>query len=344
MSTHPTGDPGAPEPVAHAAHQGHQGHQGPTASSAAAGGAMYPGLPPTGGGGLGPEDAVAAGPAVRLGGPADAWRRLRRRRSAMAGAVILLALGLAAVFAPVVSPHSPTIGNLADAFAPPGRRFLMGTDHVGRDVLSRVIFGARISLTVGLVVQVTALVVGTAFGLLAGYYGGWMDDTVSAVTVTLQAFPGILLAIAVVAMLGPGIYNVFLALGLVAWPSIARLVRGQTLALKEQQFVESARAIGASGPRILRRHILPNCMGPLIVVVTLGVGGAILSEAALGFLGLGVQPPVPSWGSMLAAGRARMATAPWLTIFPGLAIFVTVLSLNMLGDGLRDVLDPRLRR
>jgi ABC-type dipeptide/oligopeptide/nickel transport system permease subunit len=280
---------------------------------------------------------------VRLTGPADVWRRLRRKRSAMAGAVALVLLGLMAIFAPLIAPHSPTVGEVADAFTPPGRRFLFGTDHVGRDVLSRVIFGARISLTVGLVVQSTALVLGTALGLLAGYYGGRADDVVSGVVVTLQAFPGILLAIAVVAVLGPGIYNVFLALGLVAWPSIARLVRGQTLALKEQQFVESALAVGASGTRILRRHILPNCMGPLIVVVTLGVAGAILSEAALSFLGLGVQPPSPSWGSMLAAGRARMASAPWLTFFPGLAIFVTVLSLNMLGDGLRDILDPRLR-
>jgi peptide/nickel transport system permease protein len=280
---------------------------------------------------------------VRLAGPGETWRRLRRRRSAVAGGVVLLLLALVAVFAPLIAPHSPTIGNIADAFTPPSRRFPFGTDHAGRDVFSRVIFGARISLTVGLVVQSVALVAGTALGLLAGYYGGRVDDVISGVTVTLQAFPGILLAIAVVAGLGPGIFNVFLALGLVAWPSLARLVRGQTLALKEQQFVESARAVGASGPRILRRHILPNCRGPLIVVVTLGVAGAILSEATLSFLGLGVQPPSPSWGSMLAGGRARMATAPWLTIFPGLAIFVTVLSLNMLGDGLRDVLDPRLR-
>jgi ABC-type dipeptide/oligopeptide/nickel transport system permease subunit len=322
VSTHPTHD--APE------------RGSPAAAALDTGGALFPGTPPS-------TDSPSAAP-VRLRGPAGVWRRLRRQRGAVAGGVVLLAMALAAVLAPLIAPHSPTIGNIADAFTPPGRRFLLGTDYAGRDMLSRVIFGARISLTVGLVVQATALVVGTALGLLSGYYGGWMDDAVSAVTVTLQAFPGILLAIAVVAMLGPGIYNVFLALGLVAWPSIARLVRGQTLALKEQQFVESARAIGASGPRILRRHILPNCMGPLIVIVTLGVAGAILSEAALGFLGLGVQPPVPSWGSMLAAGRARMATAPWLTIFPGLAIFVTVLSLNMLGDGLRDVLDPRLRR
>jgi peptide/nickel transport system permease protein/oligopeptide transport system permease protein len=282
------------------------------------------------------------GPVV-LSVPSDIWRRLRRRRGAMAGLGLLLLLALAALAAPLIAPHSPTLGRVADAFEPPSRRFLLGTDIAGRDVLSRVIFGARISLTVGLVVQSTALVLGTALGLLAGYYGGRVDDLVSGVTVTLQAFPGLLLAIAVVAVLGPGIYNVFFALGLVAWPSIARLVRAQTLALKEQQFVESARAVGASGFRILWRHILPNCLGPLIVIVTLGVAGSILSEAALSFLGLGVQPPQPSWGSMLAAGRARMATAPWLTIFPGLAIFLTVLSLNMLGDGLRDVLDPRLR-
>jgi ABC-type dipeptide/oligopeptide/nickel transport system permease subunit len=280
---------------------------------------------------------------VSLAGPGDLWRRLRRHRSAMAGAVVVLLLVLVALLAPLIAPHSPTVGRVADAYSPPGGRFPLGTDHAGRDVLSRVVYGTRISLTVGLVVQSMALVIGTSLGLVAGYFGGKVDDAVSALTVTLQAFPGILLAIAVVGVLGPGIYNVYLALGLVAWPSTARLVRGQTLAFKEQQFVESARAVGASATRILRRHILPNCLGPLIVIVTLGVAGAVLSEAALSFLGLGVQPPAPSWGAMLNAGRGRLATAPWLTIFPGLAIFVTVLSLNLVGDGLRDVLDPRVR-
>ena len=287
------------------------------------------------------DDAPEAQVALRP--PTDIWRRLRRRRSAMLGLALLVLLAATAVAAPLLAPHSPTLGEVSEAFRAPSRRFPFGTDLAGRDVLSRIVYGARISLTVGLVVQTTALVIGTTLGLLAGYYGGRVDDVVSGVTVTLQAFPGLLLAIAVVAVLGPGIYNVFLALGLVAWPSIARLVRGQTLALKEQQFVESARAVGASGRRIIFRHILPNCLGPLIVIVTLGVAGSILSEAALSFLGLGVQPPQPSWGSMLSAGKARMATAPWLTVFPGLAIFVTVLSLNLLGDGLRDVLDPRLR-
>jgi peptide/nickel transport system permease protein len=300
-------------------------------------GAPSPGAPLTS------EPGVEAASQIRVGSAADLWRGLRRRPGAMAGGVILLLLVLVALFAPLLAPHSATVGELRDAFTPPGRRFPLGTDYVGRDVLSRVIFGARISLTVGLVVQSVALLLGTALGLLAGYYGGRVDDVISGLTVTLQAFPGLLLAIAVVSVLGAGIYNVFLALGLVAWPSIARLVRGQTLALREQQFVESARAVGASGPRILRYHILPNCMGPLIVVATLGVAGAIVSGAAQSFLGLGIQPPAPSWGSMLALGRARIASAPWLTIFPGLAIFVTVLSLNMLGDGLRDVLDPRLR-
>jgi ABC-type dipeptide/oligopeptide/nickel transport system permease subunit len=274
----------------------------------------------------------------------EAWRKLRRMPGPMIGLVVFGLLVLMAIFAPWIAPHDPIKeANVMDAVTAPGAKFLLGSDHAGRDVLSRLIFGARVSLSVGLVVQGVSVTIGTVLGLLAGYYGGWVDSVISGVTTVLQAFPGLLFAIAVMSVLGPGLYNVFLALGLVGWPTIARLVRGEVLALREREFVEGARAMGARDVRILLRHILPNCLGPVIVVVTLGMAGAILSEASLSFLGLGTQPPTPSWGAMLAGGRDHIFDAPWLTLYPGLAIFITILALNLLGDGLRDVLDPRIR-
>jgi ABC-type dipeptide/oligopeptide/nickel transport system permease subunit len=273
-----------------------------------------------------------------------AWRRLRRMRAPMAGLTVLLLLILVAVLAPYLTAHHPTEGNnIMDAMTAPDSTFWFGTDHAGRDVLTRILHGARISLTVGLVVQSIALVIGTTLGLIAGYYGGWVDDMVMGLTTLLQAFPGYLLAIAVMAVIGPGLYNIYFVLGFVGWTTIARLVRGEVLSLREREFVESARAIGAPDARILLRHIFPNCLGPIIVTVTLGMGGAILQEASLSFLGLGAQPPAPSWGSMLAGGRDYIFDAPWLTFFPGAAIFLTILALNLFGDGLRDVLDPKLK-
>ena len=283
-------------------------------------------------------------PARRQVPAAGAFRRLVRTPGTRLGLAILLLLAVAALFAPWIAPYHPTLdASVMDALTPPNERFLLGTDHAGRDVLSRLIYGARISLTVGLVVQGIAVVVGTTLGLLAGYYGGWVDEVISGLTTILQAFPGILFAMAVMAVLGPGLYNVFIALGLVGWSSIARLVRGEVLALREREFVEAAWALGASDLRILVRHILPGCSGPIIISASLGMASAILSEASLSFLGLGAQPPTPSWGSMLAQGRDYLWRAPWLTLYPGLAIFVTILALNLVGDGLRDVLDPRLR-
>ncbi len=261
----------------------------------------------------------------------------------MAGGGALLLVVALAVLAPVLTPYEPTRNNLMESLRPPSAAHLMGTDLLGRDVFTRILYGARVSLSVGVVVQAVSVAVGTTLGLLAGYHGRWVDDLVTGLTTVVQAFPGLLFAITVMAVLGPSLYNVFLALALVGWPTVARLVRGETLAIKEQLYVEGARAVGAPDLYILVRHVLPNCLGPIIVVATLEMGGAVLAEATLSFLGLGVQPPTPSWGSMLAEARDRVWDAPWLMVFPGLAIFVTVLAFNLLGDGLRDVLDPRLR-
>ncbi len=273
------------------------------------------------------------------------WRRLRLNRSAFIGMVIVGALVAVAASAPWVAPHNPIQTDLTRALLPPGSSgFLLGTDNLGRDVLSRIIWGSRISLTVGLAVQGSTLIIGTFLGLLSGFYGGRVDDGISSLTSIMFAFPRFLFALTIMAVLGTSLYNVFIALGVVGWPTVCRLVRGETLSLRAKDFVEAARASGAADLRIMMRHILPNTLGPIIVVATLGVAGAILAEASLSFLGLGVQPPTPSWGSMLSRGRAYVWTAPWLTFFPGLAISAAVLGLNLLGDGLRDALDPRLHQ
>ena len=291
-----------------------------------------------------PVQAAVPASAASRGPMATAWRRLRRMPGPMIGLFVLVAMILMAIFAPLIAPYDPIRdANVMDALTEPGAEFLLGADHTGRDVLSRLIYGARISLSVGVVVQTVSVLIGTVMGLLAGYYGGWLDDIISGLTTILQAFPGLLFAIAVMSVLGPGLYNVFVALGLVGWPTVARLVRGEAMALREREFVEGARALGARDLRILLKHVLPNCLGPIIVVVTLGIAGAILAEASLSFLGLGTQPPTPSWGAMLASGRDYVWEAPWLTLYPGLAIFATILALNLLGDGLRDVLDPKLK-
>ncbi|MFN8526544.1 MAG: ABC transporter permease [Chloroflexota bacterium] len=292
--------------------------------------------------------APAAGPVVaeRVGRKsANALhRRLSRHPSALVGGGIFVLVAIVAILAGVLAPYHPFENyTIRDSLLEPGGRFLLGTDDVGRDILSRIIYGARISLTVGLVVQAVSISIGTTLGLISGYFGGRVDDTISGLTTVMMAFPGLLFAIVVMAVIGPSIFNVFVALGLVNWPAVCRLVRGEVLSLKEREFVLAARTIGAPSLRTMVRHILPNCAGPIIVVATLGIANAILAEASLSFLGLGVQPPTPSWGSMLAQGRDYIHQAWWITTFPGAAIFVTILGLNLLGDGLRDALDPRLR-
>jgi peptide/nickel transport system permease protein len=270
-------------------------------------------------------------------------RRLARHRGAMAGLVILGALALLAIGAPWLSPRDPIKTAPRTALQAPGSGYLLGSDQFGRDVASRVLHGARISLVVGLISVSIAVGIGAPIGLVSGYYGGRLDAVLMRVIDVLLAFPGILLALAIVSVLTPGLGNVMIAVGLAAVPTYARLVRASVLSAREQVYVEAARAIGGRDRAILTRYILPNVVAPLIVTGTLGLGTAILSAAALSFLGLGSQPPTAEWGRMLAEGRDYLREAWWISTFPGLGIMLTVLAMNLLGDGLRDLLDPRLK-
>ncbi len=273
----------------------------------------------------------------------SALRRLRRNRGAMAGLYLVLLLVAVAVLADRLAPHDPIKVTPGSSLQPPGKEFPLGTDPLGRDILSRLIHGARISLRVGLVSVGIAAVSGTTLGLLAGYYGRWLDLVVMRTIDLLLAFPSVLLALVIIAILGPSIFNLMIAVGISATPGYARLVRGSVLSAKENIYVEAAVAVGCSDRLIIWRHILPNVLAPIIILATLGMAGAILTGAALSFLGLGVQPPTPEWGTMLSDGRNYLRKAWWITTFPGLAIMITVLAINMLGDGLRDALDPRLK-
>jgi peptide/nickel transport system permease protein len=271
------------------------------------------------------------------------FRRLVKNSGAMIGLVCIVFLALTAIFAPYLAPYPPHRQNPLMSLQPPSSEHRLGTDQFGRDILSRLIYGTRVSLRVGLVAVGIAALIGIPLGLVAGYYGGGLDMTISRLVDLMLAFPGILLALVIVSIMGPSLFNVMIAVGVAASPNYARLVRGSVLAAKEQVYVESARAIGAWVRGILVRHILPNILAPVIVLATLGTAGAILSAAALSFLGLGAQPPTPEWGAMLSEGRNYMRLAWWATTFPGLAIMVTVLAVNLLGDGLRDALDVRMR-
>lgn len=273
-----------------------------------------------------------------------AWRLLRRRPLAVIGIALMLWFGVMALLAPVLAPYNPAALDLTHRLAAPSGAHWLGTDELGRDILSRVIFGARLSLTVAISVVGLSFLVGLIFGGLAGYYGRWLDVTIN--TFLMNAFlalPGILLAIAFVAFLGPGLLNLILALSIGGWVGYARLVRAQVLAAREREFVEAARAVGASDLRIFTRHILPNILQPLIVQAAIGMAGAVLAEATLSFLGLGVPPPAASWGSMLNDARPFLFEAPHLVVFPAIAVMLCVLSFNFLGDALRDHLDPRTR-
>jgi peptide/nickel transport system permease protein len=258
------------------------------------------------------------------------------------GGFIVLAAVAAAILGPIVSPHDPAAQQLALRLEGPSWAHPFGLDELGRDILSRVLVGARVSLLVGLSVVLLSGIVGVTLGAVAGYFGGLVDDLVSRIIDVLLAFPGILLAIALVAVLGPGLENIVFALAVIGWVGYARLVRGQVLRARELEFVHAAQALGAGTGRILLRHVLPTTLPAVVVQATLGMAGVIIAEAALSFLGLGVQPPTPSWGTMLDAGRIHLFDAPHLTMFPGLAIALLVLGFNFLGDGIRDLIDPRL--
>lgn len=271
-------------------------------------------------------------------------KRLRKQRLAMIGGGILFLLLFVALCAPVLAPHDPMEQNLYARLEPPSLEHPLGTDDFGRDILSRMIYGSRISLRIGGASITAALLVGTLLGLWAGYWGGWADTLIMRCMDLFLAFPSILLAIAIVAVAGPGIDNAIMAVSVVLIPQFARLVRSSVLTVRETAYVEAARALGAGQMRILFVAILPNCMAPIIVQTTLGLGTAILDAAGLSFLGLGAQPPMPEWGAMLAGGRELLFEAPWVMTFPGLAIFIVVLAINLFGDGLRDALDPKTVR
>lgn len=273
----------------------------------------------------------------------DATRRLRRNRSAMLGLGIVVFLVLVAIFAPLIAPHDPLAQSLEDRLQAPSRHHLLGTDDLGRDLLSRIIYGSRISLQVGFFSVLIALVVGTFLGALGAYYGKILDTIIMRSMDVLLAFPGVLLAIGIVAVLGPSLNNAMVAIGIVTIPRYARVVRASVLTIKESEFVQAARALGNGGFRILFVHILPNCLAPLTVQTTLNIATAILEAAGLSFLGLGAQPPTAEWGAMLAGARQYLRIAPWVTALPGLAIVLTVMGFNLFGDGLRDALDPRMK-
>ena len=275
-----------------------------------------------------------------------ATRHLRRDGRAWFGMAVIFLMVLAAIAAPLIARHDPLSIDLTNQLRSPSGEHWMGTDIQGRDIFARLVYGARISLTVGLVSQGIALALGLALGLIAGYYGKWVDEIVMRLADVTLAFPTLLLLIALVAALQPSLTVVFLTIGLVGWAGMARLVRGQVLVVRELEYVQAMRALGARNARIITRHVLPAVIAPVLIAATLGVAAAIMAEAALSFLGLGVQPPTPSWGAMIADGRdlSQLRGAPWTSLFPGLAIGMTVLGFNLLGDALRDALDPRAAR
>jgi len=272
-----------------------------------------------------------------------AWRRFRRHKLALFGLIVLIILALLAIFAPLVSRYSPSSLNLPDREMSPNLHHWLGTDRTGRDIWARIVLGGRVSLSVGLVAVSIAAIIGTIIGSIAGYRGGKVDLILMRITDMVQTFPMLVIVIALVAIVGPSIYNLMFAIGILGWPTMARLVRGQFLYLREVEFVQAARCVGAKPGTIICRHILPNTVGPIAVAVTFGVGEAILLEAALSFLGLGVPPPTPSWGNMLNDARSLsvLEKLPWMWIPPGVMISLAVLSINFIGDGLRDALDPR---
>ncbi|MFY9396846.1 MAG: ABC transporter permease [Desulfomonilia bacterium] len=271
------------------------------------------------------------------------WSRFFRDKLAVAGLAIVLALFAVSVLTPVIAPYDPSAIDVDSILMPPSSRHLFGTDDLGRDVFTRMLYGAGISLRVGFVAVGIATIIGVLLGAIAGYYGGMVDLIIMRFVDIMLCFPSFFLILAVIAFLEPSIFNIMAVIGLTSWMGITRLVRAEFLSLKERDFVLAARAMGASSPRIIFLHILPNAMTPVLVAATLGIASAVLTESALSFLGIGVQPPTPSWGNILTLGQSTLGVAWWLSLFPGMAILITVLGYNLLGEGIRDAIDPRLR-
>lgn len=272
------------------------------------------------------------------------WKRFRKNGLALNGAFIVILLFIVALFAPFISPHDPGQIDIKRVLQEPTAEHIFGTDSLGRDVFSRMVWGSRISLLVGFVAMGIATLIGIFLGALAGYYGRWVDNLIMRFVDIMLCFPTFFLILAVIALLEPNIWNIMIIIGVTGWMSVARLVRAEFLSLKERDFTVAEKALGARDFRIIFRHILPNAMAPILVSATLGVAGAILTESALSFLGIGVQPPTPSWGNILTAGKDNIEIAWWLSLYPGLAILITVLGYNLLGEGIRDAIDPRLKQ
>ncbi len=291
----------------------------------------------------GPVQQLSSVPRTSAGLWHDAARRLRRDPAAVAGLIIILALIVIAIVAPWITPYDPNDQSFRIKLKPPSAEHWLGTDEFGRDVFSRILIGTRVALYVGIVPVIVAMIIGVTLGLAAGYYGKIVDQVIMRLIDILLAFPWLLLAIGIMAVLGPGINNVVIAVAIVYIPAFARIVRGSVLSIKEKEYVEAARAMGQPNPRIITRHVLANAWAPIIVLATLSIGQAIIYAAGLSFIGLGTQPPNADWGVMLSSGREYLRDAPWLGFFPGLAILITVLAFNLFGDGLRDALDPRMQ-
>jgi peptide/nickel transport system permease protein len=282
---------------------------------------------------------------VRLGvGKMNFWETFYKNKLMLSGGGLVLLLLIVSLLAPWLAPYDPGQIDLTNVLASPSMNHLFGTDQLGRDVLSRMIWGARISLKVGFVATGVAIIIGTILGAVAGYYGGWVDSVIMRFVDIMLCFPTFFLILAVIAFLEPSIWNIMIIIGLTGWMGVTRLVRADFISLRERDFVQAARAIGAGDLRIIFLHILPNAMASILVAATLGIAGAILTESALSFLGIGVQPPTPSWGNILTAGKDNIDIAWWLSLYPGLAILITVVGYNLLGEGIRDSLDPRLKK
>ncbi len=273
----------------------------------------------------------------------DSFKRLMKNKVAVFCGILILLIAAVAITAPLISPYDPNLQELSIKLQGPSAEHLLGTDEYGRDILSRIIYGTQVSLAAGIVSQLMAIVIGVTLGAVAGYYGGKIDIVISRIMEIFAAFPDLLLAMAIMFALGTGITSLYISLAIISWVQTARMVRGQVMQLKEKEFVEACIASGGSGFRIIMKHMIPNCISTIIVLVTLGIPGAILTEASLSFLGIGIQPPDPSWGSMISYAQPYIASNPLYSIFPGIAIIITVIAFNMFGDGLRDALDPKLK-